>query len=148
VLTFLNEALEADAEEFIDIETAKQAGRTGFNKMLAFLRATPVCRTILVEKTDRLYRNIRDRVTVDDLDVTVHFVKEGAVVSKTSRSSDKFIHGIEVLMAKQYVDNLSEEVKKGLRGKAEQGHWPGVAHVEGVRDRPAPLARQSAHDQV
>ena len=87
MLTFLNEALEADAEEFIDIETAKQAGRTGFNKMLAFLRATPVCRTILVEKTDRLYRNIRDWVTVDDLDVTVHFVKEGAVVSKTSRSS-------------------------------------------------------------
>lgn len=148
MLTFLNEALEADAEEFIDIETAKQAGRTGFNKMLAFLRATPVCRTILVEKTDRLYRNIRDRVTVDDLDVTVHFVKEGAVVSKTSRSSDKFIHGIEVLMAKQYVDNLSEEVTKGLRGKAEQGHWPGVAHVGGVRDWPAPLARQSAHDQV
>jgi len=131
VLTFLNEALEADAEEFIDIETAKQAGRTGFNKMLGFLCATPVCRTILVEKTDRLYRNIRDRVTVDDLDVTVHFVKEGAVVSKTSRSSDKFIHGIEVLMAKQYVDNLSEEVKKGLREKAEQGHWPGVAHVGG-----------------
>jgi len=85
-----------------------------------------MCRTILVEKTDRLYRNIRDWVTVDELDVAVHFVKENAVVSKTSRSSDKFMHGIKVLVAKNYIDNLSEEVKKGLREKAEQGHWPGL----------------------
>src|ERR1700722_9088365 len=47
------------AREFVDVETAKQTGRTGFAAMLDFLRAHPACRTILVEKTDRLYRNIR-----------------------------------------------------------------------------------------
>jgi site-specific DNA recombinase len=77
----------------------------------------------------------RDWVTVDDLDLEVHFVKENAVVSKGSRSSDKFMHGIKVLMAKNYVDNLSEEVKKGVREKAEQGHFPGVAHVGYVNNR-------------
>src|SRR5439155_21060611 len=96
---------------------------------LAFLESNRSCRTILVEKTDRLYRNIRDWVTIDDLDVTVHFVKEAQVVSKTSRSSDKFIHGIKVLRAKNYVDNLGEEVKKGMREKAEQGHWPSMAPI-------------------
>ncbi len=39
------------------------------------------------------------------------------------------MHGIKVLMAKNYIDNLSEEVRKGMREKAEQGHWPTVAHV-------------------
>ncbi len=39
------------------------------------------------------------------------------------------------LMAKQYVDNLSEEVKKGLREKAKQGHWPTVAPVGHVNNR-------------
>jgi site-specific DNA recombinase len=34
------------------------------------------CRTILVEKTDRLYRNPKDWVTLDELDVEIHFVKE------------------------------------------------------------------------
>jgi site-specific DNA recombinase len=121
--------------EFVDIETAKQAGRAGFGEMLAFLKADSSCRTILVEKTDRLYRNIKDWVTVDDLDLTVHFVKENAVVSKASRSSDKFMHGIKVLMAKNYVDNLSEEVKKGMREKAEQGHWPSVAPVGYTNNR-------------
>jgi len=42
---------------------------------------------------------------------------------------------IKVLMAKNYVDNLSEEVKKGLREKAEQGHWPTVAPVGYVNNR-------------
>ncbi|SRR6266508_851427 len=115
--------------EFTDVETAKQAGRASFGEMLAFIKADPACHTILVEKTDRLYRNIRDWITVDDLDLEVHFVKEGAVVSKDSRSSDKFMHGIKVLMAKNYVDNLSEEVKKGMREKAEQGYWPSVAPI-------------------
>jgi DNA invertase Pin-like site-specific DNA recombinase len=123
------------AREFVDVETAKQTGRSGFGEMLAFLKSTPACRTILVEKTDRLYRNVKDWITVDELDLEVHFVKEGAVVSKQSRSSDKFMHGIKVLMAKQYVDNLSEEVRKGLREKAEQGHFPGVAHVGYVNNR-------------
>ena len=67
--------------------------------------------------------------------MTIHFVKENAIVSKASRSSEKFMHGIKVLMAKNYVDNLSEEVKKGLREKAEQGHWPTVAPVGYVNNR-------------
>jgi Resolvase, N terminal domain len=67
-------------------------GRGGFAEMLAFLTANPSCRTILVEKTDRLYRNIKDWITVDDLDLMVHFVKENAIVSKASRSSEKFMH--------------------------------------------------------
>src|SRR5262245_60071015 len=74
-------------QEFVDVETAHQTGRGGFSRMLSFLRATPSCRTILVEKVDRLYRNIRDWATIDELDVAVHFVKENVIVSKTSRSS-------------------------------------------------------------
>ena len=38
-------------------------------------------------------------------------------MSKASGSSDKFMHGIKVLMAKNYVGNLSEEVKKAACGK-------------------------------
>ncbi len=34
------------------------------------------------------------------------------------------MHGIKVLMAKNYIDNLSEEARKGMLEKAEQGIWP------------------------
>src|SRR5205823_13554467 len=33
----------------------------------------------------------------------------------------------KVLMAKNYIDNLSEEARKGMQEKAEQGIWPTVA---------------------
>ena len=59
----------AVAQEFVDVETAKQTGRTDFGEMIAFLKAHPSVRVMLVEKTDRLYRNLKDWVTIDELDV-------------------------------------------------------------------------------
>jgi site-specific DNA recombinase len=114
----------AVAQEYIDVETAKQTGRAAFGEMVAYLKAHPSVRVMLVEKTDRLYRNLKDWVTVDELDVEMHFPKEGVVLSCESRSSEKFMHGIKVLMAKNYIDNLSEEARKGMQEKAEQGIWP------------------------
>jgi site-specific DNA recombinase len=115
---------------FTDVETAKRAGRAEFGRMITFLNENPACRAILVEKTDRLYRNIKDWVTLDDLSgLTIHLVKENKVLSEDSRSSDKFIHGIQVLMAKNFIDNLSEESKKGMIEKARQGIWPSFAPV-------------------
>src|SRR5216684_8226657 len=112
--------------EFVDIETAKKPGRPGFEEMVKFLKRSAV-RVLLVEKTDRLYRNLKDYVTMDDLDIEIHFVKESVVLSKDSRSSEKFMHGIKVLMAKNYIDNLSEETKKGMLEKAEQSIYPSFA---------------------
>ena len=113
--------------DFVDVETAKQAGRTGFNQMVIFFQQNPDCRVLLVEKTDRLYRNLKDWVTIDELDLEIHFVKENVVLAPDSRSSEKFMHGIKVLMAKNYIDNLSEETKKGMLEKAEQGIYPSYA---------------------
>src|ERR1700732_968759 len=112
------------AQEYVDVETAKQTGRAAFGEMVACLKAPPSVVVMLFEKTDRLYRNLKDWVTVDELDVEMHFPKEGVVLSRESRSSEKFMHGIKVLMAKNYIDNLSEEARKGMQEKAEQGIWP------------------------
>ena len=116
-------------KEYRDVETAKQSGREGFGEMVNFLTQNPICKHLLVEKTDRLYRNFRDYVTLEDLNIDIHLVKEGSIVSKRSKSAEKFIHGIKVLMAKNYVDNLSEETRKGMTEKASQGIWPSLAPV-------------------
>jgi DNA invertase Pin-like site-specific DNA recombinase len=64
------------AQEYVDVETAKQTGRAAFGEMVDYLKAHPSVRVLLVEKTDRLYRNLKDWVTVDELEVEVHFPKE------------------------------------------------------------------------
>ena len=91
------------AEEFLDVESAHKTGRRRFNEMVRHLRRlAPAKRLIIVEKTDRLYRNIKDWVTIDEVGAEVHLVREGAVLSTDSRSAEKFMHGIKVLMAKNY----------------------------------------------
>ena len=51
------------------------------------------------------------------------------MIGKESRSQDKFMHDIPVAVAKHYVENLKEEVKKGMREKAEEGIYPGRAPI-------------------
>jgi DNA invertase Pin-like site-specific DNA recombinase len=111
--------------EFIDVETAKTAGRKQFGEMVEFLRQNSACRVVLVEKTDRLYRNFRDCVTLEDLGVEIHLPKEGQIIGKNAKSQAKLMHGIQLVIARNYVENLTEEVKKGMREKAEQGIYPG-----------------------
>ena len=115
--------------EFIDIESAKNPGRKEFTKMLHLLESERSCRVVLVEKTDRLYRNRADALVFEELvekgGIEVHLVKEGRVIGKDSRLQDKFMHDIHVAVAKHYVENLKEEVKKGMREKAEEGIYPG-----------------------
>ncbi len=114
-------------EQFKEAETAKKSGREEFNRMIDFLKNKKEQYCILVEKTDRLYRNFKDYVKLEELDTEIYFVKEGEILSQDSKSHVKFIHGIKVLMAKNYIDNLSEEVKKGMKEKASQGHFPSAA---------------------
>ena len=61
--------------EFIEVESAKAAGRKQFSEMVAYFKRNRSCRILLVEKTDRLYRNYRDALTLEDLDIKIYFVK-------------------------------------------------------------------------
>jgi site-specific DNA recombinase len=116
---------------FVDVESAKNPGRKEFGNMARLLATESQCRIVLVEKTDRLYRNRTDSLMFEELienrGVEVHLVKEGRIISRNSRSQDKFMHDIHVAVAKNYIENLKEEVKKGMREKAEQGIYPGRA---------------------
>src|SRR5258708_14837029 len=68
--------------EFLDVETAKVAGRKQFGEMLIFFSNTSACRVLIVEKTDRLYRNFRDCVTLEDLDIEFNLQKKAQEITK------------------------------------------------------------------
>src|SRR5215469_9425777 len=52
------------------------------------------------------------------------FPFRGQIISKRSQSNAKFIYGIKTVMASNYIENLREEVNKGMRAKAETGVYP------------------------
>ncbi len=123
--------------DFVDAESSKTGGRAGFSEMVAFLKKHPGCRTILVEKTDRLYRNLTDYATLDELGVSIHLVKENQIIGPDSKSSEQFVHGIKVLVARNYSQNLGEETSKGMTEKARAGIYPSCAPV-GYRNADGP----------
>src|SRR5258708_9469161 len=84
---------------------------------------------IVCEKVDRLTRNLRDIVAIynwldEDAERQIHFVKDGLILHKESRSQEKLNLDMRVVFAKNYIDNLSEEVKKGQKEKIAQGWLP------------------------
>lgn len=137
---------------FEEVETAKKTGRKRFGAMLQFLVENPSCRAIIVEKTDRLYRNFGDAVALDKLGIEIHLAKEGRIIGKNSRSQDKLLHGIQLVIAANFIDNLKEEVRKGMREKAEQGIYPSrpplgycnnkLEHTIEINPEKVPLAKR------
>lgn len=102
--------------------------RQTFDEMMQFVKKNNI-NIIICEKVDRLTRNLRDAVDINDWinansQREVHFVKENVVLNKDSKSNEKFIWNIKVSVAQYYIDNLSEEVKKGQKEKIAQGWLP------------------------
>ena len=99
-----------------------------FMEMLSYIEIHKI-NIIICEKVDRLTRNLKDAVDINDWlnanpERHVHFVKEGVVLDRDSKSNEKFIWNIKVAVAQYYIDNLSEEVKKGQKEKLAQGWLP------------------------
>lgn len=116
-IKFLKEyALKNDievVEEFIEAKTAKKAGREQFNEMLSYLQEHEDKRIILVEKVDRLYRNLLDYGTIDSIKgLEIHFVKENEILSENSRSSIKFIMVFVFLWQNNTLKILQKNLQK------------------------------------
>jgi len=116
-------------EQFIDIESAKEPGRTKFTEMMTRLQKDPRIAGVISHKVDRLLRNFKDYALVDDLmsaGVDFQFVTGNYDNSPVG----KLGLGVQVLFAKHYLDNLSQEVKKGLNERMlEKRKWSFIAPI-------------------
>lgn len=99
-----------------------------FNTMFAYVKKNNI-KVIIIEKADRFTRNFKDSVDMyewleEDEERQLHSVKDSLILHKNSRSQEKLNWDIRVVFAKNYIDNLSEEVKKGQKEKLAQGWLP------------------------
>lgn len=103
--------------------SAKQKGRPIFNQMLDEVENGNVT-GIVCHKPDRLTRNWYDTARIFEL---MEKGKEFVFVTGSfdNNAQGKAMFGMNALMAKWYVDNLSEETKKGQAELIRQGIFPG-----------------------
>lgn len=99
-----------------------------FSKMMKYLEENGI-NNIVVETTDRLTRNFKDVPEIDNWVIgnehrKIHLVKEGCVLHRDSKSHEWFMWRVKVATAEYYIRLLSENVKKGQKGKIADGWLP------------------------
>ena len=133
-------------------ETAKSdVLRKAFKEFIQFVRATPAIRVMLFEKPDRMTRNFTDLATVYDLiekhGKEAHFFRSGLRINRESKSSDQMQLDFQVVIARNYILNLREEVKKGMRQKVLNGGFPATAPL-GYRNNRATAEIEPVPEQA
>lgn len=121
-------------KEFEIDESASKSNRKAFQEMVSFVSNDNNVYGVICEKVDRLLRgNLKDRILVEDLindlDKEIHFVKEGLILSKNSKSAQKLHFDIQNALARHYLNNLSDEVKKGYDILVSDGFYPHVPPI-------------------
>ena len=107
-----------------EAKTAKEPGRTKFAEMLSFLEKGKAD-GILSWHPDRLARNSIDGGKI------IHLIDKGIIKSLKFPTfwfeptpQGKFMLNIAFGQSKYYVDNLRENVTRGMRQKIRNGVWP------------------------
>lgn len=109
-------------KEFVDRgRTGTTTDRPELQRMLVHLRESPDVDFVIVHKLDRLARSREG-----DVEVTKAIAGAGARLISTTENIDEtpagmLLHGIMSSIAEFYSQNLSTEVLKGMRQKAELG---------------------------
>ena len=123
------------AQTFIESQTAKEPGRPIFNDMILQIEQGKA-EGILSWHPDRLARNSVDGGRI------IFLLDTGKIQALKFPTfwfeptpQGKFMLNIAFGQSKYYVDNLSENVKRGLRQKVRRGEYPGVAPTGYLNNR-------------
>ena len=121
--------------EFVESKTAKEPGREIFNEMISRIEEGEA-EGIIAWHPDRLARNSVDGGRV------IYLIDTGKIATLKfptfwfdSTPQGKFMLNIAFGQSKYYVDNLSENIRRGIRQKLRNGIWPAWAPLGYVNDK-------------
>ena len=130
----LKEQLEV-VDVFVEKQTAKIPGRPVFNEMMSRMEKGEAS-GILAWHPDRLARNSVDGGKI------IYLVDTGIISEMKFPTfwfdptpQGKFMLSIAFSQSKYYVDNLSENIKRGHRNKLKDGIWPRNAPLGYLNDK-------------
>ncbi len=115
-------------QTFVESKSAKKPGREVFNKMMAEVQSSKEPVGLLAWHPDRLARNSIDGGQI------IYSIDTEKIVSLRFPTfwfeptpQGLFMLQVAFGQSKYYSDNLSENVKRGIRQKLRRGEWPTLA---------------------
>lgn len=122
--------LEIKSEYQFD-ESSSIDQRKKFELVIEEIKQSKEKLALIVECVDRLQRSFKESVLLDELrkqdKVELHFIRENLVIHKDSNSSEIQRWDLAVFIAKSYVLQISDNVKRSIEQKLRNGEWPGMA---------------------
>jgi DNA invertase Pin-like site-specific DNA recombinase len=127
------------AAEFVEAGSAGKAGRSQFGAMLRYFEEHGDVRIVVAHKLDRLYRNTKDPILLEeDRGVRARYV----IGDCPNTPQGELVRDVNLSVAKFYLNNLREEVRKGMDEKVAQGGYPHWAPVGYRNDKGDALTRR------
>lgn len=120
---------------FIEKQSAKSPGRAEFNKIIDGIRRG---------EADGIISWLPDRLSRNPVDsgLLLYLLDEGILVDLKfphfwfeNTPQGKYMLSLEFSQSKHFVDNLSENVKRGLRTKVRRGEMPGIAPIGYINNK-------------
>ena len=121
------------SEEFVEKRTAKMPGRPVFEEMLRCIEKGEA-QGIICWKVDRLSRNPVDSGRISWM-LQQNIIQKIITHDRNYLPQDNVLMmSVEFGMANQYIRDLSENTKRGLRAKVKRGEFPSTAPVGYLND--------------
>jgi len=123
-----------DREIFEIVESSTKKYRKQFNEcVIDKVKKSKEKMAIIVDTVDRLQRGFKESVELDEFikedKIEIHFIRENLVIHKNSNSADLMRWDMAVMFARNFVLQLSDNVKRGMNEKFEEGGICGKAPI-------------------
>lgn len=118
-------------KEFVFQETAAHKLRKNFLEVIEFIKTKEDVKAIIGFRVDRVTRNYRDAVIMDDLridyDKELHFTSDRLILHKKSKGNAIQEWDVKVFLAKQHINNCTDHANDTLESRLNSGHSYGHA---------------------
>ena len=128
-------------KEFVFQESADRKRRTSFDEVIKYFKEHKDIQAIITFRVDRITRNYRDAVIVDDLRIEngkeIHFVDDRLVLTPNSKGRDIQEWDLKVFIAKQHINRVKDDASNVRQSKAEKGELSGPApfgYINTIKD--------------
>ena len=126
----LSKGFEIQSQHQFD-ESSIKDHRVKFEKVIDEIRASKEKIALIVETIDRLQRGFKESVLLDAFRkqgmLEIHFIRENLIIHKDSNSSELQRWDLGVFLAKSFVLQISDNVKRSIAEKIRNGEYAGHA---------------------
>ena len=112
-------------QEYTFQESSTRGSRPKFFEMINFIKKQKEPVALICDKVDRLQRGFKEAPIIEDLrkngKLEIHLITENQILHKDSTSQELMVYNIWVMMAHNYTDSLSDNIKRSHKEMIRQG---------------------------